>query len=104
MAEVVLLAMRICKAVNQNSSHLPPLRRLVCMSDLSNVEVLLPLTVSCGVAFYLEHNVDYSTLYRAAEEAALRGGKHLQGGVVGVAMNLYSDCSLPSTEDKNSDL
>jgi len=52
IAEVVLLAMRICKAVNQNYSHLPPLRRLVCMSDLSNVEVPLPLTVSCGVAFY----------------------------------------------------
>jgi diguanylate cyclase (GGDEF)-like protein len=52
MAEVVLLAMRICKAVNQNYSHLAPLRRLVCMSDLSNVEVPLPLTVSCGVAFY----------------------------------------------------
>ena len=52
MAEVVLLAMRICKAVNQNHSHHPPLRRLVCMIDLSNVEVPLPLTVSCGVAFY----------------------------------------------------
>ena len=52
MAEVVLLAMRICKAVNQNYSHLPPLRRLVCMSYNSYVEVPLPLTVSCGVAFY----------------------------------------------------
>jgi len=51
-AEVVLLAMRICKAVNQNYSHLRPLRRLVCMSDNSYVEVPLPLTVSCGVAFY----------------------------------------------------
>jgi diguanylate cyclase (GGDEF)-like protein len=104
MAEVVLLAMRICKAVNQNYSHLPPLRRLVCMSDNSYVEVPLPLTVSCGVAFYPEHGVDYSTLYGAAEEAAYRGGKHLYGGVVGVARNLYSDCSLPSTENKNSDL
>ena len=104
MAEVVLLAMRICKAVNQNYSHLPPLRRLVCMSDNSYVEVPVRLTVSCGVAFYPEHGVDYSTLYGAAEEAALRGGKHLYGGVVGVAMNLYSDCSLPSTENKNSDL
>jgi diguanylate cyclase (GGDEF)-like protein len=27
MAEVVLLAMRICKAVNQEFSHIPPLRR-----------------------------------------------------------------------------
>jgi len=53
---------------------------------------------------FLSEGVDYSTLYRAAEEAALRGGKPLQGGVVGVAMNLYSDCSLPSTENKNSDL
>ena len=52
MAEVVLLAMRICKAVNQNYSHLPPLRRFFCMSDNSYVEVPLPLTVSCGVAFY----------------------------------------------------
>lgn len=87
MAEVVLLAMRICKAVNHNFSHLPPLRRFFCMSDLSYVEVNFPLTVSCGVAFYPQHGVDYSTLYRAAEEAALRGGKHLYGGVVGVAMN-----------------
>ena len=87
MAEVVLLAMRICKAVNQNFSHLPPLRRFFCMRDNSFVEVDLPLTVSCGVAFYPEHGVDYSTLYRAADEAALRGGKNLYGGVVGVARN-----------------
>jgi GGDEF domain-containing protein len=52
MAEVVLLAMGICKAVNQNYSHLPPLRRFFCMNDCSYVEVPLPLTVSCGVAFY----------------------------------------------------
>ena len=52
MAEVVLLAMRICKAVNQNYSHLPPLRRFFDMSDNSYVEVYFPLTVSCGVAFY----------------------------------------------------
>jgi diguanylate cyclase (GGDEF)-like protein len=104
MAEVVLLAMRICKAVNQNYSHLPPLRRFFGMSDNSYVEVYFPLTVSCGVAFYPEHGVDYSTLYRAAEEAALRGGKHLYGGVVGVARNLYSSCLLPSTENKTNDL
>ncbi|PSB48351.1 GGDEF domain-containing protein [filamentous cyanobacterium Phorm 6] len=104
MAEVVLLAMRICKAVNQNYSHLPPLRRFFGMSDNSYVEVYFPLTVSCGVAFYPEHGVDYSTLYPAAEEAALRGGKNLYGGVVGVARNLYSSCFLPSTENKNSDL
>ncbi|MEG4224689.1 GGDEF domain-containing protein [Microcoleus sp. N9_B2] len=104
MAEVVLLAMRICKAVNQNYSHLPPLRSFFCMSDCSYVEVALPLTVSCGVAFYPEHGVDYSTLYGAAEEAALRGGKRLYGGVVGVAMNLDGSCFLPSTENKNTDL
>ena len=83
MAEVVLLAMRICKAVNQNYSHLPPLPRFFCMSDRSYVEFPLPWTVSGGIAFYPEHGVDYSTLYRAAEAAALRGGKHLQGGVLG---------------------
>ncbi|WP_293124575.1 hypothetical protein [Microcoleus sp. bin38.metabat.b11b12b14.051] len=58
------------------------------MSDSSYVKVKFPLTVSCGVAFYPEHGVDYSTLYRAADEAALRAGKRLYGGVVGVAMNL----------------
>jgi hypothetical protein len=73
------------------------------MSDRSYLEVYFPLTVSCGVAFYLEHGVDYSTLYRAAEEAALRGGKRLYGGVVGVAMNLYSSCFLPSTQNKTND-
>jgi diguanylate cyclase (GGDEF)-like protein len=103
MAEVVLLAMRICKAVNQEFSHLPPLRRFFCMRDCSYVEVSLPLTVSCGVAFYPEHGVDYPTLYGAAEEAAIRGGKHLYGGVVGVVMNLYSSCPLPSTQNKNRD-
>ncbi|MEG4419296.1 GGDEF domain-containing protein [Microcoleus sp. LAD1_D5] len=103
MAEVVLLAMRICKAVNQEFSHLPPLRRFFSMSDNSYVEVYFPLTVSCGVAFYPEHGVDYSTLYRSAEVAAIRGGKRLYGGVVGVAMNLYSSCFLPSTENKTND-
>ena len=103
MAEVVLLAMQICKAVNQEFSHLPPLQRDFWMSDRSCVEVYFPLTVSCGVAFYPEHGVDYSTLYRAAEEAAIRGGKGLYGGVVGVAMNLYSSCFLPPTKNKNND-
>ncbi|MEG4631976.1 GGDEF domain-containing protein [Microcoleus sp. AR_TQ3_B6] len=103
MAEVVLLAMRICKAVNQEFSHLPPLRRFYCMRDGSYVEVYFPLTVSCGVAFYPEYGVDYSTLYRAAEEAAIRGGKRLYGGVVGVAMNFYSSCFLPSTKNKTND-
>ncbi len=103
MAEVVLLAMRICKAVNQEFSHLPPLQRFSCMRDCSFVKVYFPLTVSCGVAFYPEDGVDYSTLYRAAEEAALRGGKRLYGGVVGVAMNLYSSCFLPSTQNKTND-
>ena len=103
MAEVVLLAMRICKAVNQEFSHLPPLRRFYCMSDNSYVEVYFPLTVSCGVAFYPEDGVDYSTLYRSAEKAAIRGGKRLYGGVVGVAMNLYSSCFLPSTKNKTND-
>jgi diguanylate cyclase (GGDEF)-like protein len=103
MAEVVLLAMRICKAVNQEFSHLPPLQRFSCMRDGSLVEVYFPLTVSCGVAFYPEDGVDYSTLYRAAEEAAIRGGKGLYGGVVGVARNLYSSCFLPPTKNKTND-
>ena len=67
------------------------------------VEVYFPLTVSCGVAFYPEQGVDYSTLYRSAEKAAIRGGKRLYGGVVGVPMNLYSSCSLPSTKNKTND-
>ncbi|MCC3407381.1 MAG: GGDEF domain-containing protein [Microcoleus sp. PH2017_10_PVI_O_A] len=46
MAEVVLLAMQICKAVNQKFSHLPPLERFFSMSDLSYVKVNFPLTVS----------------------------------------------------------
>ena len=103
MAEVVLLAMQICKAVNQAFSHLPPLQRDFWMSDRSYLEVNLPLTVSCGVAFYPEDGVDYSTLYRSAEKAAIRGGKRLYGGVVGVAMNLYRSCFLPSTENKTND-
>jgi diguanylate cyclase (GGDEF)-like protein len=49
MAEVVLLAMRICKAVNQEFSHLPPLQRFYCMRDSSFVKVYFPLTVSTGI-------------------------------------------------------
>jgi len=49
MAEVVLLAMRICKAVNQEFSHLPPLQRFSCMRDSSFVKVYFPLTVSTGI-------------------------------------------------------
>lgn len=97
MAEVLSLAMQICKAVNEPFSHLPPLKRFFSMADLSHLEVNSPLTVSCGVAFYPEHGIDYHTLYQAAEDAALRGGKRLYGGVVGVAMNLYDSCFLPST-------
>ena len=73
------------------------------MPDFSYVEVHCPLTVSCGVAFYPEDGVNYTTLYQAAEEATIRGGKRLHGGVVGVAMNLYSYCFLPSTNCKTTD-
>ena len=103
VAEAFLLAMRICKAVNQEFSHLPPLQRFSCMRDGSFVEVYFPLTVSCGVAFYPEDGVDYSTLYRAAEEAAIRGGKGLYGGVVGVTRILYSSCFLPPKQNKTND-
>lgn len=85
MAKVVSLAMQICKAVNEPFSHLPPLKRRLFMSDRSELEVSFPLTVSCGVAFYPEHGLNYSTLYQQAEYAAYRGGKTLYGGVVGVA-------------------
>jgi hypothetical protein len=49
MAEVVLLAMRICKAVNQEFSHLSPLQRFYCIRDSSFVKVYFPLTVSTGI-------------------------------------------------------
>ncbi|MBD2078289.1 GGDEF domain-containing protein [Phormidium sp. FACHB-592] len=101
-AEVLSLAMQICKAVNEQFSHLPPLKRYFSMGDLSHLEVLFPLTVSCGVAFYPEHGVDYPTLYREAGDAAIRGGKRLYGGIVGVAMNFYDSCFLPSTNSRTT--
>jgi diguanylate cyclase (GGDEF)-like protein len=102
MAEVLSLAMQICKAVNEQFSHLLPLKRFFSMRDYSYLEVHSPLTVSCGVAFYPEHGMDYPTLYQEAGDAALRGGKRLYGGVVGVAMNLYSYCHLPSTNSRTT--
>ncbi len=71
MAEVLSLAVKICKEVNEQFSHLPPLKRSFSMSDFSDLEVDFPLTISCGVAFYPEHGVDYPTLYQAAGDAAL---------------------------------
>ncbi|PZO39615.1 MAG: GGDEF domain-containing protein [Pseudanabaena frigida] len=95
MAEVISLAMQICKTVNQNFAHMPPLRRFYWMRDRSCLEVHYPLTVSCGVAFYPEDGINYKDLNKAVDEALFRAGKTLFGGVVGLARNGYEYCSLP---------
>lgn len=95
MAEVVSLAMQICKTVNKNFAHMPPLRRFFHMYDMSLGEVHYLLTISCGVAFYPEDGVSYENLYTSAGEAVI-AAKHLSGGVVGLARNKYHSCYLPS--------
>jgi diguanylate cyclase (GGDEF)-like protein len=90
MAEVVALAMQICKAVNQTFAHMPPLRRFFWMRDHSFLDVHYPLTVSCGVAFYPEDGTTYEDLHRAIDEALFRAGKTLLSGVVALVRNSES--------------
>lgn len=90
MAEVVTLAMQICKTVNKNFAHMPPLRRFFHMYDLSLGEVHYPLTVSCGVAFYPEDGTTYEDLHRSIDEALFRAGKTLLGGIVALVRNFES--------------
>jgi diguanylate cyclase (GGDEF)-like protein len=91
MAEVVALAMQICKAINQTFAHMPPLRRFYGMRDRSRLEVHYPLTASCGVAFYPDDGTTYEDLHRAIDEALFRAGKTLLSGVVALVRNSESE-------------
>jgi diguanylate cyclase (GGDEF)-like protein len=104
MAEVVSVAIQIKNTINQELADSPALMSSYLFPDRSHLSIQSPLTISCGIAFYLVHGRSFADLWQAADRAMYRAGKNLQsGGVLAVAD--MGDVATPSmTRDEIKDL